>query len=252
MDTAALWQAYAAGDPAAREQLLNRHLGLVHYVARRMQRSLSGEADFDELLSAGTVGLMNALESFDRTRGSAFSTFAAPRIRGAILDELRRLDHVPRSIRRKKREIGAARDALTRTLGRQPHDGETAEHLGVDVETLWRWETEAQSAVQVPLERSPVEHDGRIPRATDPTTADLDSSIEDRVSLGQEIDILRDAITRLKEQERIVLALYYHEELKLHEIAQILALTESRVSQIRSKAISKLRKELGSLREHVA
>ena len=252
MDTMALWQAHAGGDPAAREQLLTKHLGLVHHVARQLSRSLSMEADFDELVSAGTMGLMGALDSFDASRGLAFSTFAAPRIRGAILDELRRQDHVPRSIRRKRREIAAAREALMRKLGRRPEDVETAEHLGVPVETLWRWEAEAQGAVHVPLERSPAEYDARVPRTTDFTAGEVDSPIEDRLNLDQEIDILRDAIMGLKEQERTVLALYYYEELKLHQIAQILALTESRVSQIRSKAISKLRTELGSLREQVA
>src|SRR5919206_2466360 len=108
----ALWQAHAAGDPAAREQLLSEHLGLVHHVARQMSRTLAVKADFDELVSAGTIGLMSALDSFDPSRGLAFSTFAAPRIRGAILDELRRQDHVPRSIRRKSREIAAARETL--------------------------------------------------------------------------------------------------------------------------------------------
>jgi RNA polymerase sigma factor FliA len=252
MDSTALWQAFASGDPVARERLLTHHLGLVHHVARQLSRTLSIEADFDELVSAGTMGLMSALDSFDATRGLAFSTFAAPRIRGAILDELRRLDHVPRSIRRKNREIAAAREALMRELGRRPDDVETAERMGVDVETLWRWAAEAQGAVHVPLEQSPTDPVARSPRPLEPAATESDSPIEDRLNLDQEIDILRSAIVRLKDQERTVLALYYYEELKLHEIATILALTESRVSQIRSKALSKLRTELGSLREQVA
>ena len=106
-----------AMEPAARDRLLTEHLGLVHHVARQLSRRLAVEFDFDELVSAGTIGLMNAVDSFDPGRGLAFSTFAAPRIRGAILDELRRQDHVPRSIRRKSRDISAAREALTRKGG---------------------------------------------------------------------------------------------------------------------------------------
>ena len=109
--TTKLWQSYHAGNDAARDRLLQDHLGLVHHVARQVSRTLAVRADFDELVSAGTIGLMTALEGFDASRGLAFSTFAAPRIRGAILDELRKQDHVPRSIRRKTREISAAREA---------------------------------------------------------------------------------------------------------------------------------------------
>jgi RNA polymerase sigma factor for flagellar operon FliA len=100
MDSKDLWQALARGDVAARDALLKEHLSLVHHVARQLSRSLAAPADFDELVSCGTMGLMSALDAFDTSRGLAFSTFAVPRIRGAILDELRRQDHVPRSIRR--------------------------------------------------------------------------------------------------------------------------------------------------------
>ena len=105
-----LWERFTAGDQAARDRLLTEHLGLVHHVARQMSRTLAVKADFDELVSAGSMGLMAALDTFDTSRGLAFSTYAAPRIRGAILDELRRQDHVPRSIRRKTREMAAARE----------------------------------------------------------------------------------------------------------------------------------------------
>ena len=252
MDTTALWKAFAAGDPAARGQLLTHHLGLVYHVARQLSRSLSVDADFDELVSAGSLGLMDAIDSFDVTRGLAFSTFAAPRIRGAILDELRRLDHVSRSVRRKQREIAVAREALMHSLGRRPADRETAERLRVDVETLWRWESEVHGAAHVPLDGSPTEHDGYAPRPAEPLAGETAHPIEDYLSRQQEVEILRRVMMRLKEQERTVLALYYYEELTLHEIGTILKLTESRVSQIRSKALAKLRAELGSLREQFA
>jgi RNA polymerase sigma factor for flagellar operon FliA len=138
MDSASLWKAFASGDAAARQALLQENLSLVHHVARQLSRALAAPADFDELVSCGTIGLMNALDAFDASRGHAFSTFAVPRIRGAILDELRRQDHVPRSIRKKTRDISAARETLTRIFGRPATDKELAEHLGIDLPTLWR------------------------------------------------------------------------------------------------------------------
>ncbi len=250
MDTSELWRAYAAGDTAARERLLTEHLGLVHFVARQVARGISVEADFDELVSAGTIGLMNALESFDAGRGLAFSTFAAPRIRGAILDELRRQDHVPRSVRRKSRDIATAREALTRVLGRAPENREIADHLGVDMDTLWRWQNEVEGAVHVPLDRPT--GDGTAPTPLEMLAGDDDRGVEDSLTREQEVEHLKHAIMGLKEQERTVLALYYFEELKLHEIAKVLELTESRVSQIRSKAIGRLRERLAPMRAGVA
>jgi len=195
---------------------------------------------------------MNALSSFDPSRGLAFSTFAAPRIRGAILDELRRQDHVPRSVRRKSRDLTGARETLMRKLKREPEDREVAEHLKIDLQTYWRWQSEMEGAVKVSLDRPTQDGDRRTTTPAE-LLPDLGSrTIEDELNLEQEVGILREAILDLKEQERVVLSLYYYEEMKLHEIASILELTESRVSQIRSKAISKLRGRMAPLREAVA
>lgn len=249
---AKLWQSYHAGNDSARDRLLEEHLGLVHHVARQVSRTLAVRADFDELVSAGTIGLMTALEGFDASRGLAFSTFAAPRIRGAILDELRKQDHVPRSIRRKTREMSAAREAWMRAHGRGPDDRELAEQLGVDMDTLWRWQADVEGAHHIPLDRAPGERENNAPTPAEMLSSGEDSEVEDSLTHEQEVSHLKDAILRLKDQERVVLSLYYFEELKLHEIAKVLELTESRVSQIRSKALSKLRVELKPLRGRVA
>jgi RNA polymerase sigma factor FliA len=246
---AKLWQSYQAGNTVARDHLLEEHLGLVHHVARQVSRTLAVRADFDELVSAGTIGLMTALEGFDFSRGLAFSTFAAPRIRGAILDELRKQDHVPRSIRRKTREITAAREAYQRANGRAPEDRELAEQLGVDMDTLWRWQSDVEGAHHVPLDRAPGDRENTTPVPAETLMSEMDADVEASLTHEQEVAHLKDAILRLKEQERVVLSLYYFEELKLHEIAKVLELTESRVSQIRSKALSKLRVELKPLRD---
>jgi RNA polymerase sigma factor FliA len=253
MSPGALWSACAAGDQSARERLILEHLGLVYFIARQISRTLSTSVELNELISSGTMGLMSALENFDVSRGLAFSTFATPRIRGAMLDELRRQDHVPRSVRRKGRSMSGSREALMRELGRMPEDREIAEHLGVDLDTLWRWRADVEGAIVMPLERAPGEGDG--PRASSPEDtlfAEDELTVDDKLNHEQEVGLLKEALVTLNERERTVLSLYYYEELKLHEIATILGLTESRVSQIRTKALAKLRTELQPLRQQVA
>jgi RNA polymerase sigma factor FliA len=252
MSTDQLWLRFAKGDQAARETLLRENLSLVHHVARQLSRSLAVPADFDELVSCGTIGLMNALDAFDAKRGLAFSTFAVPRIRGAILDELRRQDHVPRSVRKKTRDISHARETLTRIFGRPASDKELAEHLGIDLQTFWRWQAETESAVQISLDQSATEHDGDPGLPPENFTSDTTPTVEEEINREQEQEILKKALLGLKEQERIVLTLYYFEELKLHEIAEVLELTESRVSQIRAKALQKLRVDLAHIRTPAA
>ena len=240
MDATSLWTAYAAGDADARDALLVEHLGLVHFVARQLSRRLSSDADFDEMLSAGTLGLIGAMEGFDVSRGLAFSTFAAPRIRGAILDELRTQDHVSRSVRRKARELGAAREELARTLGRAPADRELAIRLNMDIPKVWRWESEIESAVLVSLEPRPDDdHDRSLAPAE--ILFDQQPSIDEIIDREERVALLASVLAELNEQERTVLTLNYYEELKLHEIATVLGVTESRVSQIRTKALARLR-----------
>lgn len=242
----------AATSDFARQQAITQHLGLVQFVSRQIANASTADIEFDELVSAGTLGLMGALEKFDPSRGLAFSTFAAPRIRGSILDELRRLDHVPRSVRRKARDINGAKDALATTLGRLPTDKELATHLDVDLQTLWRWRGDVEGTVQVSLDRSERPDDETAPTPGEQLASMVEDDVEERIGTEQEVVLLRASIARLKDQERIVLTLSYFEELKLHEIASILGLTESRVSQIRTKALGKLRAELAPLRQYVA
>jgi RNA polymerase sigma factor for flagellar operon FliA len=249
MSAANLWTQYQVdGDLRARDELLLQNIRLVHHVARQVIRSSRIDAEFDDLVSAGTIGLMNAVDNFDPGRGLAFSTFAAPRIRGAILDDLRRRDHVPRSIRRKQRELNRAKEALMATLDRLPTDSEVATEMGIDEGKVRKWEREAEQATRISLDR-PL--DPSRPRSSTPeeVLAGADGQeTEDALNQNEELQILRDEILKLKDQERIVLSLYYFEELKLHEIASVMGVTESRISQIRSKAIKSLRSRLSDLR----
>lgn len=240
------WARAGRGDESARQELLHEHLGLVHHLARQISRGHLDDIELDELLSAGALGLTSAVDTFDAARGHAFSTFATPRIRGAILDELRRQDHVPRSVRRKRRTLRAATDELCRG-GERLRTPELAARVGVDVETLWRWQTDVEATVRVSFDDAPGSDEG------EPTHAEMfggatEGGIEDEITHAQEVLVLREAVEGLKEQERLVLALYYYEDLKLHEIAMAMGVTESRVSQIRTKALSALRKQMAPIR----
>lgn len=235
------------GDTA--RDAVSQHLGLVYHVARSLTRSRGITVELDELVSAGTLGLIEALANFDATRGLAFTTFAAPRIRGAMLDELRRLDRVPRSVRRRARAVAAATDSLTSELGALPDDSQLASRLGIDLETLWRWQHEGEAAHAMPLEHSYTDSDGAIEQDLE---ASGRSDVDDALTREQELVALQAAIRALGSRERTVLALYYYEELRLHQIAEVLGVTESRVSQIRTRAIARLREQLVSLREVAA
>lgn len=250
MPTSGHWHSRDT-DVTTRDALLRQHLGLVYHVARQLGRSPANDVELDDLVSAGTLGLIDAFEHFDASRGLAFSTFAAPRIRGAMLDELRRLDRVPRSVRRKSRQIDGMSAMLTGALGREPGHAEMADGLGIDLETLWRWQAERESARVVSLDRASSGADADAGAAGEWLAGSPGIEVDDAITRVQEAACLREAVLDLPEQERTVLSLYYFEELKLNDIARILQVSESRVSQIRTKAIQRLRRVLGRLRAAV-
>ncbi|HJQ19865.1 MAG TPA: FliA/WhiG family RNA polymerase sigma factor [Gemmatimonadaceae bacterium] len=229
-----------------RDALLEQHIGLVHHVARLLANRLSTEAELDELVSAGTLGLLHAAEQFDAGRGLSFSTYAVPRIRGAILDELRRLDHVPRNVRRRSRELGRARDALSSRLRRSPTYAEVAHVLGVAEESVLRWELDAEAAAPRSLDQ-PARGESVGATLADTIADDNEVSFDEALAQEQEVTELKRAVARLKEQERVVLALNYFEGLKLQEIARVLGLSVCRISQIRTAALAKLRTTLAPM-----
>jgi RNA polymerase sigma factor for flagellar operon FliA len=237
----------ATTPPASRDEFLTQHIGLVHHVARQLANRLSTQADLDELISAGSMGLIQAVDSFDRKRGLSFSTYAVPRIRGAILDELRKQDHVPRNVRRRTRDMTRARDSLTTVLRREPTEFEMSRMLQVPTEMVRRWELDAEGASLASLDQSVrAEHSGAT--LGDTITDDRDLAMDDILTHEQEVQRLKVAIGMLKEQERTVLALNFFEELKLQEIATVMGLSVCRISQIRTAALLKLRNALSYLR----
>lgn len=243
--TGSLWQRYReTADLDARRQLLDRYLGLVHHVARQVAARVSDVVELDDLVSAGTLGLVQALEKFDLARGLAFSTYAMRRIHGAILDELRSRDWVPRSVRSKGRQLAAAVAQLESRLGRAPEPAEVAAALSIDLPSYWRWREEVDGAVLVSLDGGvPLDHTEAATMSeamADRNTEAPGAALEEQETLAA----LRIVMGMLPPRERMVLALYYYEELNLRQIAEILHVTESRVSQIRTQALKRLRQRL--------
>lgn len=234
-----------AGDTESVSALAHQHIGLVHHVARQLARRLHDKVELDELVSAGSIGLMQAAASYQPSRGLTFSTYAVPRIRGSMLDELRRHDHMSRGARRKARAMAGARDNLLHRLGCEPKAREMAEELNVSIDTLRRWELDVEGAVEVSLDVAPrALRDDKDVTAACAVADERTSSADDRLSQEQRVALLAVAIRGLRPQERTVLALYFYEELTLQEIAHVLGLSASRISQIRAEALGKLREHL--------
>lgn len=240
------WTEYrATGQVAVRNRLVERHLGLVHHFAHRMRPRTGGAVEVGDLVSAGAVGLMHAISSFDPDHGSRFSTFAASRIRGAMLDEMRGRDVAPRSVRRKQREMDRARDRLAVELDRTPRHPEVAEVLGVDPQKLWRWKWDVDRSRRVSLTDllGLSEGGGMV------LEPGRDADVEERLSREVEAGRLRRELEQLPERERRILREYDLEGRTLREIGEGLGVSESRVSQIRTRALGRLREQMSDLRE---
>ncbi len=246
----ALWARYRmTGDTKARAQLLNQYLGLVHHSARRLLGRVSRDIELDDLIGAGTLGLVQALEGFEPERGLAFSTYAVPRIRGAMLDELRGLDWMPRSVRMRSRQFFAARADLQQRLGRRPAPEEEAEALGLDMSTYFRWQAEVDGRVLLQLDKCSDADDGdRAPRLAERIADLLAAEPGAELDHEQMLARLREGFVQMSSRDRMVLSLYYYEELNLREIGEVLLCSESRISQIRTRALKRLR-ELVEVRE---
>lgn len=225
------WQRWwSQRDVRARERLIVHYSPLVKFVAGRLGAGLPDSVDVGDLVGSGVFGLMDAIDRFEPARGVKFETFAVPRIRGAILDGLRSLDWVPRSVRARSRAVQDAMARLEVRLARSPTDDELADELGVDPEELQRWLANIAVATIGPLDHVVVMGGDPGPHVV----------IED----AELRDTMRHEVRRLPERERTVLALYYDEGLTLSEIGDILGVTESRVSQIHTKAVLQLRSRL--------
>jgi RNA polymerase sigma factor FliA len=242
-----LWERFkeTASQPA-REQLIVHYAPLVKYVASRVATGLPANVEQADLVSYGIFGLIDALEKFDRSREIKFETYAIPRIRGAIIDELRSLDWVPRSVRFKAREVEKAYTELEAKLKRAPSDAEVAEHLGVSLAELHEIVTQISFVTVTALEEVVSTGADRgeslslLDTLADMAAIDPSSGVEGNETRA----MLSAAINSLSDREKVVITLYYFEGLTLAEIGEVLGVTESRVCQIHTKAVGLLRNNL--------
>jgi RNA polymerase sigma factor FliA len=233
-----------------RQVLLNKYLPLVRNVASRMAMGFPRSVELSDLINTGVIGLIEAFRNFDPSRGVKFETYAVPRIRGAILDELRALDWVPRSTRAKSREIDRAYAALENKLGRPPEIHELAVHLDVTESQLHISLDDVNSTSMLSLDEIIYREDDNRQVSRIETIIDQSvHSVLGEIEKGELRSFLVVAIDRLTDQEKLVIALYYFEELTLKEIGEVMSISESRVSQIHTRAVYKLR---GMVREKFA
>jgi RNA polymerase sigma factor for flagellar operon FliA len=242
-EVSAIWREYkTTGKQDLRNILMETYLPLVKYNAERIGAKLPDEVENDDLVSAGIFGLADAIEAFDLSRGVKFETYCAPRIRGAILDELRTMDWVPRLVRSRAGKLDQANRALEAELGRMPSEDELQRRLHVNREELDKLMRDATAVTLVSLSRKHYETDS----SKDIREIDV---LEDRRGRDPLLDVqrkdLKDMVTRgLNRAERLVLILYYYEELTMKEIGAALDLSESRVSQMHSSILNRLKNQL--------
>jgi RNA polymerase sigma factor for flagellar operon FliA len=243
-DVQQLWLAYKQ-DPSSQElrnKLIENYFPLVRYNAERVWSKLPDGVDLNDMISAGVFGLMDAIESFDLERGVKFETYCVPRIRGAMLDELRTMDWVPRLVRSKASKLEAARKELEAATGRPPADAELARKLSLSLEEFDRLKTEASAVNLVSLNKKWYETDSY----KDVREIDIieDTKGEDPTCGIQKRDLMKLVTKGLNRNERLIIILYYYEELTMKEIGQTLGLSESRVSQMHSSIVARLKDQL--------
>ena len=245
-DTQSLWLEFRrTQDKGLRDRLILTYAPLVKYVAGRLGSGLPAHVDEGDLVSYGLLGLIGAIERYDPERDIKFETYAMARIKGAIIDELRALDWVPRSVRSRAREIERAITELEARLGRAPTDEEIAGKLSITVEELEESLTDiSRSSIAALDELWSATGEGdqvSLLDTLEDTTGPKPAEALDETELRE---ALADAIARLPEREKLVVTLYYYEELTLREIGEVLGVTESRVSQLHTKAVLRLKARL--------
>ncbi len=232
-----------------RNILMEEYLSLVKYNAERIYAKLPDEVELDDLISAGIFGLMDAIDAFDLSRGVKFSTYCAPRIRGAILDELRSMDWVPRLVRSRAHKLDQATKELEAECGRAASDDEIARRMGISDDEYVKMKRDATAIAQVSLSRKWYETDSQ----KDVCEIDV---LEDKRGTNPLDEIqrrdLKDALTKgLSRAEKLILVLYYYEEMTMKEIGATLDLSESRVSQMHSSILARLKAQMGHQKQEL-
>ena len=245
-DKERLWQEFSKKTSAElREKIIIEYAGLVKIVAGKLSIYLGHNVEYDDLVGYGTFGLIDAIDKFDYGKGVKFETYASLRIRGAILDQIRKMDWLPRTVRQKQKRIDAAYNKIEAETGRMATDEEIAAELEISVDELDSWQAQTKAAGLVSL-------DDYIEQGSEGGISSITDGAEDyhqpeQIYEKQEVKkILLETLESLTEKEKKVILLYYYEELTLKEISAVLDVSESRVSQLHTKAIQKLRLKLGA------
>ncbi len=247
-EIAQLWQDYKSdlSNKELRNRLVENYLPLVKYNGERIWARLPDGVELDDLISAGVFGLMDAIDAFDLTRGVKFETYCVPRIRGAMLDELRTMDWVPRLVRSKASKLAEATRVLETKLGRHPTEAELSEQLQISIPELEKMLQEANAVNLISLNKKWYETDSY----KDVREIDIleDKKGQDPTRRIQKNDLMRLVTKGLNRNERLIIILYYYEELTMKEIGATLDLSESRVSQMHSSIVQRLQLQLGRRR----
>lgn len=245
-----LWKKYSdTRDPAIREALIIEYSFLIKYIAGRLNIYFGSNVEYDDLVSFGAFGLIDAIDKFDINKGVKFETYASLRIRGAIIDSIREMDWVPRSLRQKNKELEKAYWEVENELGHSATDKDVAEKLNISIQEFNKLINDVNITSLISLEdflEQNYESGADIPN---PGKSEMP---EYEAELSEVSDILGDAIEKLPEKERNVLTLYYYEELTLKEISAIMKVSESRISQLHTKAIMRLRGKLARHRSLIS
>jgi RNA polymerase sigma factor for flagellar operon FliA len=247
-----LWKQFKDGaDPQAREELINHYAPLVKYVAGRIAINLPPSIEIDDLMSYGVFGLLDAIDRYEPKRGVKFETYAIARIRGAIIDGMRNFDWIPRSVRTKAKKLEQAYLALEQSLGRSPNDQELADYLQLSVDQFHQLLQEVSATTLASLDNLLVfnGHEDESLRLMDTIEDESSADPMTAVARWEAKELLGQAIDALSERERLVISLYYYEGLTLKEIGAVLGVSESRVCQVHSQAIFRLRNRLKRHRE---
>jgi len=238
-----LWEEYSKKKTSElREKIIIEYAGLVKLVAGRLSMYLGYNVEYDDLVGYGIFGLIDAIDKYDYTKGYKFETYASLRIRGAILDQIRKMDWIPRSIRQKQRKLENAYRSLEARYGRDVNDEEIAQELDISVEELENWQNQTKITNIISLDEFLEQGSESKNEQYFAATFDQPDKIVERQELKE---ILTKVLDTLTEKEKKVIILYYYEELTLKEISKILEVSESRISQLHTKALQKMKKMLG-------
>lgn len=238
-----LWDDYAKMKTAElREQLILEYAPLVKVVAGRLSMYLGYNVEYDDLVSYGIFGLIDAIDKFDVTKAVKFETYASLRIRGSILDQIRKMDWIPRTVRQKQKQLDAAIKEIESEKGRNATDEEIALRLGIEQDELLEWQNQMKVTNVVSLNEY-MEQGSEIP--TDKSASRHFDAPETVIEKNELKDMLVEALELLTDKEKKVILLYYYEELTLKEISKVLEVSESRISQLHTKALQKMKLTMG-------